>query len=526
MTMKAVRATGVIAVVFALLGATGVAFAADPPNWVAILYIEAQKAVGLRWTPAAGATGYKVLRSTVQGKDYKEIASTPAPQHFDKDVEPGSTYYYVLQSLAGAEVSANSAEKSVSIPGQKKVDVVAVPELEEPTLTESTEFGKTIFKVGVFWKKSANPAVVAYNLYRTTTPGKDYQLLTSTAENRYVDVAVEDGKTYYYAVSAIDSQFVETPLSNEQSLAVVKTVREARKAAEKKKSMPIVPVKTKDLYRLPVKNYPVDLQLLPDGELAVAAGYLLLFTSPGNPEEPAKDISEGWMDFNGVELDNDGNLIAVSASKGIRIYNTRGQVKSEFPIPSPEKGSVIDYGEEKQVAKQAIFVDAAQAPDGTYYVTDNNNHRVVMIDEKGKYLGPMNEGTPEGKLENPTHIKIEKEKGRKYINSFGRSAVMMFDKDDKLIRIVGELGAQVGTFGKVQGLSFDKAGVLYVADMQNGNIQTFSAEGEVMGLLTDDTGKKNIHVTLISGIAVTPDGKRVYAAESMNKTIAVLDIIK
>ena len=103
---------------------------------------------------------------------------------------------------------------------------------------------------------------------------------------------------------------------------------------------------------------------------------------------------------------------------------------------------------------------------------------------------------------------------------------MLFDKDYKLQKVVGELGAQVGTFGKIQGLTIDKAGTLYVADMQNGNIQTFNADGEVTGLLTDDTGKKNIHVALISGIAVTPDAKRIYAAESMSKTIAVLELVK
>ena len=102
----------------ALLGMfvhSSAAQAVDAPKWVAVLHVAAQEAVGLRWMPVSGATEYKVLRSTTAGSGYAEIASTAQPQHFDKEIEPGTTYYYVLQAVAGAEVSPNSEEKSVAI---------------------------------------------------------------------------------------------------------------------------------------------------------------------------------------------------------------------------------------------------------------------------------------------------------------------------------------------------------------------------------------------------------------------------
>jgi fibronectin type 3 domain-containing protein len=512
----------VVAVIaLALLGVSGAALAADPPNWVAVLYMEGQKAVGLRWTPVPGATAFKVLRSTAAGKDYKEIASPATPQYFDKDIQPGSAYYYVLQTVAGAETSAMSAEKSVVIPGEKKVEAAVAPAWDKVTLTESTEFGKTIFKVGVFWVKSTNPDVVAYNLYRTTASGKDYQLVSSIPDTKYVDATVEEGKTYYYVVSALDNQFKETPFSPEKSIAIIKTVKEEKKKAEK--SQPIVPRGTKELFRLSVKNYPADIELLPSGELGVAASYVLIFPSTEENAEAA-DVSEGWTDCMGVGVGIEGDLLAVSASQGLRIYSPSGRVKKEYQIPRPELGTIVDFGEIKIKTRNPIWYDVAQAPDGKFYVTDNTNQYVVILDDNGKYLGIMNAGKPVGVIATPSRIRIYKD-GNRYINSFGLSAYLIFNPKDELIRTVGELGGQVGTFGKIQGTAFDAAGLFYVGDMQNGNVQVFNPAGEYQFMLTDETEKANIHAALISGVAVAPDGKRIYVAESMSKTIAVLEVL-
>ncbi len=502
-------AAALVVAIVVIVGAGGIAAAVDAPKWVAVVYIDSQKAVGLRWAPAAGATGYKVLRSTGAGKDYKEIASGPQPQYFDKTLEPGATYSYVLRSVAGAEVSALSDERSVAIPGERKVEAVQPPKMDSLTLDESEEFGKVTFRVGVFWNKSTSPGIVAYNLYRTTVPGKDYQLVSSSQDNKYRDMAVEDGKTYYYAVSALDNQFQETPLSPEMSIAVVKTVVKAAANVEKKKEQEIIPRPTKLLHELSLRDFPVDVELMPDGELAVAANSIYIFADPNDPDDVPKDISEGWSGFRGVGKTREGNLIAVSVSKGVRICDLKGKVLKEW-IAADD-------------VSDAYFVDADQAPDGMVYVTDNS-HRILKLDENLKFLGVVNKDDPGFRITNPTHIQIAKD-GTKYIDSFGRSAFYILDKDDKVIGIVGEIGQQVGTFGKIQGLSLDGAGNVWAADMQNGTVQVFNPKGEFLYLLTDETKKANIAVNLVSGISVSPDGKRLYTAFSLKKTIGVFEVL-
>ncbi|HEY5998729.1 MAG TPA: VIT domain-containing protein [bacterium] len=103
-----------------------------PPKWVAALFVEAQNAVGLRWEPVPGATGYKVLRSTTKGKDHKEIAAVTVPQHFDTKIERGETYYYKLQTVAGDATGPLSEEKEVVVPGMAKKVGEAWDDYREP----------------------------------------------------------------------------------------------------------------------------------------------------------------------------------------------------------------------------------------------------------------------------------------------------------------------------------------------------------------------------------------------------------
>jgi hypothetical protein len=76
--------------------------------------------------------------------------------------------------------------------------------------------------VSLSWMASATPNISRYNVYRGTTSGGPYllvsgSLVTGTA---YVDINVPSGQTYYYVTTAIDSNNNESGYSNE-AVAVV-----------------------------------------------------------------------------------------------------------------------------------------------------------------------------------------------------------------------------------------------------------------------------------------------------------------
>ena len=76
-------------------------------------------------------------------------------------------------------------------------------------------------QVALAWTASTSQ-VAGYNAYRSLTSGGPYtQLNTSLiSATSYVDMLVQDGYTYYYVTTAVDSQGIESAYSNEASATV------------------------------------------------------------------------------------------------------------------------------------------------------------------------------------------------------------------------------------------------------------------------------------------------------------------
>jgi len=70
------------------------------------------------------------------------------------------------------------------------------------------------------WTASTS-TVVGYNVYRGTVSGGPYSLVNSSDPNvSYSDATVQAGQTYFYVVTAVDSQGTESVYSN-QAQAIV-----------------------------------------------------------------------------------------------------------------------------------------------------------------------------------------------------------------------------------------------------------------------------------------------------------------
>jgi hypothetical protein len=76
--------------------------------------------------------------------------------------------------------------------------------------------------VALAWNASSSSGVIGYNVYRGTASGGPYTKLTPSAisETRYTDTSVEAGRTYYYVVTSVDSDGLESSHSNQASAIV------------------------------------------------------------------------------------------------------------------------------------------------------------------------------------------------------------------------------------------------------------------------------------------------------------------
>lgn len=71
------------------------------------------------------------------------------------------------------------------------------------------------------WKASAS-RVVGYNVYRSEKAGGPYAKLTSSPiqATNYIDRAVQSGRIYFYAVTAVDSKGKESVHSNHAKASI------------------------------------------------------------------------------------------------------------------------------------------------------------------------------------------------------------------------------------------------------------------------------------------------------------------
>lgn len=504
-----------------MMAAPAAAFAIEPPQWVATLYVAAQTAAGLRWGPVPGATGYKVLRSTTPGAGHVEITTTAAPQYFDKTLEPGQTYYYILQSVGGAETSAPSAERSVAVPGVKKVEVLMPPVLKDVVLSQTTEFGKTVSKVAITW--SPAPTAIAYNIYRSTTKGKDYQLLTSTSEGVYIDATVELGKTYYYAGSSLDAGFQESPYSEEKSIAVTEPEKKAA-AAVKKDKVKMKLRKTTMLHEISEGPWgkllqPSGIAVAPNGDTYIvdpdqgkvfvfnaAGGFLFAF---GEEEKLRRPLD--------VAVSRDGTeVVVVPQEPTLHVYTADGQHRKVVDVKDLMKKDEPDEGK-RQVGK------IRAAPDGGWYLSNGVSNKLWVVDSSFKLDEVIGAGfgTEPGMFNGMTGIAQDPKNGNIMIADMFNFRVQVFKKGESIVQF-GSYGNSVSQFGRVMDLVVMENGDILVVDFMNANVQAFDQEGKFLYVLGNEAMDNQIKLGGPSSVEYR-DGK-VYVTNKYARNAQVYQL--
>lgn len=117
----------------------------------------------------------------------------------------------------------------------------------------------------------------------------------------------------------------------------------------------------------------------------------------------------------------------------------------------------------------------AVAADGTVYVADTWNHRIQRFTADGRFLtswGVFGQGETPESFYGPRGLAVDS-KGRVYVTDTGNKRVVVFDANGKFITQFGLAGFGPGEFDEPVGIAIDKNGVVYVADTWNQRIQVF-----------------------------------------------------
>jgi hypothetical protein len=150
----------------------------------------------------AQASEWKVFRLAEGDKEPVEMATVKQPKFTDIGAAFDAKYQYTVVAIAGEAVSAPSEPLTIT-----PVDTFA------PAAPQglSALAGPTAAQLS--WERNQETDLALYRIYRAGSNGAFARIAELPVASNYRDAAVMAGRTYRYAVSAVDRKGNESPKS-------------------------------------------------------------------------------------------------------------------------------------------------------------------------------------------------------------------------------------------------------------------------------------------------------------------------
>jgi hypothetical protein len=152
--------------------------------------------------PSTRINSYAIERLNINDQTWSKIATVEGrlnAEYIDTDLTDGQVYYYRIRAITFDNLSTVPSETS-------KVTVKPLPP-EIKTITATTTIPKAI---DLAWTPSTITDLSYYNVYRSSSSNGPYDYYVKTTETRFTDKLKEDGEFYYYQVSAVDKDGLES----------------------------------------------------------------------------------------------------------------------------------------------------------------------------------------------------------------------------------------------------------------------------------------------------------------------------
>jgi hypothetical protein len=165
----------------------------QPPLAVPENLVAGSSPKGVRLTWTGTAPHYRIFRASPGGTP-QSVGESVVPEYDDASVTMGTTYRYRVQAVNGdqhqSEVSAEAA--------------VTPEDVFPPAVPVEFSGVQGVGAIELVWQRNTEDDFAGYNVFRAAASGEFERIAGPIDAPAYSDRAVEAGKTYRYAVSAVD----------------------------------------------------------------------------------------------------------------------------------------------------------------------------------------------------------------------------------------------------------------------------------------------------------------------------------
>jgi len=157
-------------------------------------------------------------------------------------------------------------------------------------------------------------------------------------------------------------------------------------------------------------------------------------------------------------------------------------------------------------------------PDNTVLFTDSDNGKVYFFNNKTNTSGVFNKNDT---LIRPAGIAYSVLTEEVFVSEAGAHRISVFDKNGKLLRIIGQRGNADGEFNFPGFIWIDDSGVIYIVDALNFRVQIFDKNGKFVksfGKHGDGTGS----FACPKGIASDTFGN-IYVVDALFNVVQIFD---
>jgi len=180
------------------------------PNFESVSLIESlsdlARQIKILWRPHSNprVAKYILERTSPSRAQWNEIATIKNrlnAEYIDTGLNDNEIFMYRIRAVTFDGIVSNFSQVTSAttkpLPGQIK------------GLEVTRDLPR---KIQLSWGKSATKDVVSYNIYRASSPTGSYSQIAKAraAHNRYDDMVNEDGKIYFYKITTVDKDDLES----------------------------------------------------------------------------------------------------------------------------------------------------------------------------------------------------------------------------------------------------------------------------------------------------------------------------